>query len=297
MTARRTGLVFGVGSYLLWGVMPLYLVMVRPAGAVEVIAHRLVWSALMLVIIAAATKQMRDLKKAFAAPRSLAVLGVAGILLTVNWLVFVWAVFDGQLVNAALGYFINPLVSVLLGVVFLGERLRVTQWTAVGIGTVAVVVVWLGAATFPWVALALAFSFGLYGYIEKRVGKTISAVTSLSVETLVLTPLGIAYAVILGARGDAAFGHHGLGQALAMVGLGAITLAPLLLFTGAARRLPLSVLGLIQYLCPVMQFITGVVFFHESMPAARWAGFAIVWVALIVLSADAVWRRGRSSRT
>jgi chloramphenicol-sensitive protein RarD len=266
----------------------------RPAGAVEVIAHRLIWSALMLVVIAAATRQFAALKRAFARPRALAVLSVAGVLLTINWLVFVWAIFHGELVNAALGYFINPLVSVLLGVVFLGERLSVAQWAAVGIGAVAVVVVWLGATSFPWVALALAFSFGLYGYIEKRVGASISAVTSLSVETLVLLPVALGYVVVAGLDGEAAFGRHGAWHMVAMVGLGAVTLAPLLLFNGAARRLPLSVLGLIQYLCPVMQFVTGMVFFHEAMPPARWVGFGVVWVALAVLSADAVWQARRT---
>jgi chloramphenicol-sensitive protein RarD len=158
-----------------------------------------------------------------------------------------------------------------------------------------VVVVGLGADSIPWVAPALAVSFGLYGYIEKRVGARVSAVTSLSVETLALAPLALVWALATGAGGQAAFAANGPWHVLAMVGLGLATVAPLLLFNGAARRLPLSLLGLIQYLCPVMQFITGVVFFREAMPPARWAGFAIVWVALIVLSADAAWR-GRSRR-
>ncbi|MDR2567126.1 MAG: EamA family transporter RarD [Bifidobacteriaceae bacterium] len=292
---RRTGPALGVGAYFLWGLLPLYLLLAEPAGALEVIAHRLIWSAVMLLVIVAATGQFASLWRAFANLRALGALSLAGVLLTVNWLVFVWAIYHGQLVNAALGYFINPLVSVLLGVVLLGERLRAVQWAAVGVGAVAVVAVGFGVGSFPAVALALAFSFGFYGYIEKRVGGGVSAVTSLSVETLVMVPFGLAYAVALGTRGEAAFGANGPWHALIMVGLGAVTLAPLLLFNGAARRLPLSVLGLIQYFCPVMQFITGVVFLHESMPPVRWAGFGLVWVALIVLSADAVWRSRRSA--
>jgi chloramphenicol-sensitive protein RarD len=274
--------------------LPLYLLAAEPAGALEVIAHRIIWSALLLAPIAAMTKQWASLRRALANPRVLAVLALAGVALTVNWLVFVWAVYHHQLVDAALGYFINPLVSVLLGVAFLGERLRAAQWAAVAVGAVAVVVVAFGASSFPVVALALAGSFGLYGYIEKRVGAGLSAVASLSVETLVVFPVAAIYAGVLVARGEGAFLAHGAGHALVMVGLGAATLAPLLLFNGAARRMPLSVLGLIQYLCPVMQFITGVLFLREPMPPVRWAGFALVWVALTILSADAVWRARRT---
>ncbi|MDR0626009.1 MAG: EamA family transporter RarD [Bifidobacteriaceae bacterium] len=287
-TERRNGLILGIGAYVLWGVMPLYLVLTKPAQAVEVIAHRVIWSAWFLAVIAALSGQLRTLGRALVRPRHLAAVSLAGGLLTVNWLTFVWAVFDGQIVVAALGYFINPLVSVLLGVVLLGERLRPAQWAAVGIGAVAVVVVASGTGPFPWVALVLALSFGFYGYIEKRIGGRLSAVVSLSAETLVLLPLALAYVVWLQLGGKGTFASLGFGHASAMVGLGAATLLPLLLFNGAARRLPLSVVGMLQYLAPVGQFATGVVVFGEPMPPARWIGFAIVWLALIILSVDAV---------
>ncbi|MDR2454458.1 MAG: EamA family transporter RarD [Bifidobacteriaceae bacterium] len=290
----RAGFGFGVSAYLMWGVLPLYLSLTRQAGAVEVIAHRVIWSALLCLGIIAAGGQWRALRAVARSGRAMGALSLAAILLTGNWLVFVWAIFNGQLVDAALGYFINPLVSVLLGVVFLGERLRVAQWAAVATAAGAVVVMTLSLGAFPWVALALAISFGLYGYIEKRVGGRVSAVVSLTVETLLVLPLAAAYALWLAAAGAGTFPALGWGHSLALAGLGVATAAPLLAFNAAARRLPLSVLGFVQYLCPVMHFITGLLFFHEPMSAGRWFGFAAVWVALAILSADGVWHARRA---
>jgi chloramphenicol-sensitive protein RarD len=289
-------LVLGVGAYLLWGVLPLYLVLLQPAGPVEVIIHRILWSLLFCAVLLVFTRQVDATWGVLRRPATLGVLGLAGVLLTINWLVFVWAALTDHLVDAALGYFINPLVSVLLGVVLLGERLRPVQWVALGIASSAVVAIGFTTGAFPWVALTLAFSFGTYGYIEKRVGGRIPAVTTLTVETLVLAPFAVGYVVWSELTQIATFADYGWGHALALAGMGVVTAAPLLLFNAAARRLPLSVLGFVQYLCPVMQFATGVWLFGEPMPPARWFGFAAVWVALVVLSADAVRRSRTNSR-
>jgi chloramphenicol-sensitive protein RarD len=286
----------GISSYLIWGMLPLYLALTKPAGALEVLAHRALWAGLMCLVALAFTRGYRAMRAAFADRRTLGVLSVAGVLLTINWFVFVWAATNGHLVDAALGYFINPLVSVLLGVVLLGERLRPAAWVAVGVASCGIVVMGVAIGTFPWVALALAFSFGLYGFIEKKVGDGIPALVSLTVETLVVAPVLGAYVVWLTVSGRAAFPGGGLGHSLIMVGLGAATVVPLLLFNGAARRLPLSTLGFVQYLCPVMQFITGVVIFHEAMSGARWFAFGAVWIALIILTVSAVWRLRPSAR-
>jgi chloramphenicol-sensitive protein RarD len=286
----------GVSAYLLWGGLPLYLALARPAGALEVIAHRIIWSLALCALAVALGRLWPAVKAAVASPRRLAALAGASLLLTVNWLTFVWAIFNGQLVEAALGYFINPLVSVLLGVAFLGERLRPAQWAAVAVASAAVIVITAAQRMFPWVALVLAVSFGLYGYIEKRVGVRVPAVVSLSVETALIAPFALAYAVWLAATGSGTFPGLGWGHNLVLVGLGLVTAAPLLLFNAAARRLPLSVLGFVQYLCPVMHFLTGLLFFHEAMSAGRWFGFAAVWAALVTLSADAVWQARRAAR-
>ncbi|MDR1392609.1 MAG: EamA family transporter RarD [Bifidobacteriaceae bacterium] len=293
---RRAGFISGIAAYLMWGFLPLYLALTKPAGAVEVIAHRIIWSALICLILIGLTRSWTAFGRPWRRPRDISRLALAGVLLTINWLVFVWAIFNGQLVEAALGYFINPLVSVVLGVVFLGERLRPAQWLAVVTATSAVVVMSLALGRWPWVALALALSFGFYGYIEKLVGGNTAAVVSLSVETLVVLPTAVGYVIWLMAAGQSTFPSLGWGHNLVLAGLGVATAAPLLAFNAAARRLPLSVLGFLQYLCPVLQFLTGLMVFHEPMSPARWFGFAAVWVALVVLSADAV-HHARSARS
>jgi chloramphenicol-sensitive protein RarD len=285
---RREGLILGVGSYLWWGFLPLYLSLMEPTGALELIAHRVLWSLACCLILLVAVRQVDAFTAAVRDGRTLGILAVSGALLTINWLVFVYATLSGQLVDAALGYFINPLVSVALGVVLLGERLRPAQWVAVGIAGTAIVAMTVATGHFPWIGLALAFSFGLYGYVEKRVGARIPALTALTVETLTMTPFAIGYLIWVALAGTQTFLHHGGWHVAAVIGIGAVTVVPLLLFNGAARRLPLSTVGMLQYLCPVMQFITGIAIFHEPMSPARWFGFGAVWVALIVLSADAV---------
>lgn len=280
------GLASGLGAYLLWGAMPLYFPLLQPAGPVEIVANRVVWSLLFCLVLLAVTRGWGPFRDALRTPRTLRLLAVAAVLVAVNWLVYVYAVLSDQVVDAALGYFVNPLVTVVLAVVVLGERLRPAQWAALGLGAVAVVVIAVGYGQVPWIAFALAVSFGLYGLVKNRVGRTVPAVAGLAVETLVLAPLAGGYLVWLGLQGEATFVGYGPWHAVALVSAGVVTATPLLLFGAAARRIPLSLLGLIQYLTPTIQFLIGVVVLGEAMPPARWAGFALVWAALVILTAD-----------
>ncbi|MBO3101740.1 EamA family transporter RarD [Cellulomonas fengjieae] len=282
------GLAAGVGAYVLWGVLPLYFPLLQPAGAVEIIAHRVVWSLLFCVVLLLATRTWDAFVGALRSRRTLGLLSVAAVLLAVNWLVFVFGILTDRVVDAALGYYINPLVTVTLAVVVLRERLRPVQWVALGCGAAAVVVITAGYGRLPWIALVLALSFGFYGLIKNRVGRNLGAVPGLTVETLVLAPLALGYLLWMGAVGDGAFGAHGTAHALVLASSGVVTAIPLLLFNSAARRLPLSMLGLLQYIAPTLQLLIGVLVLHEQMPAARWWGFALVWTALAILTVDGV---------
>ncbi len=280
------GLATGLGAYVLWGVLPLYFPLLQPAGAVEIIAHRVVWSLLFCGLLVLVTRTWGGFVAALRHRRTLGLLSVAAVLLAINWLVFVFGILTDRVVDAALGYFINPLVTVTLAVVVLRERLRPVQWVALGFGAGAVVVITAGYGQLPWIALALAFSFGFYGLIKNRVGRTVGSVAGLTVETLVLAPLALGYLAWLASTGEGTFATQGTGHALVLASSGVVTAIPLLLFGTAARRLPLSVIGLLQYVAPTLQFLIGVLVLGEQMPAARWWGFALVWVALAVLTVD-----------
>jgi chloramphenicol-sensitive protein RarD len=289
------GLATGLGAYLLWGVLPLYFELLKPSGAVEVVAHRVLWSLIFCAAVLSATRTWRAFGVVLRNRRTMALVATAAVLLAVNWLTFVFAALSGHVVDASLGYFINPLVTVLLAVVVLRERLRRLQWVSLGFGALAVVVITVGYGRLPWVALTLAASFGVYGLIKNRVGRSVAAAPGLAAETLVLAPVSAGYLVWLQTTGDATFGASGGWHALALAGTGIATALPLLLFGEAARRLPLSVVGMLQYLAPVLQFLIGVLVLHETMPPARWWGFALVWVALVLLTVDGV-RNQRSRR-
>ncbi|WP_344246234.1 EamA family transporter RarD [Isoptericola hypogeus] len=282
----RWGLPLGLSAFLLWGAMPLFFPLLEPAGAVEIIAHRVVWSLVFCLVLLAATRTFRSFVAALRAPRTLGALAVASVLILVNWTTYVYAVLSGHVLDAALGYFINPLLTVLLGVVVLRERLRVAQWVALGFGAAAVVVISAGVGGLPWIALTLAGAFGLYSLVKNRVGRDVGALPGLAVETAVATPFALGYLAWLGATGVGTFTTEGAGHALLLAACGVITGLPLLLFSAAARRLPLSVVGMLQYLTPVLQFLLGLLVFGEHMPPTRWAGFALVWVALVVLTVD-----------
>lgn len=281
-----SGLLFGIGAYGIWGVLPLYFLLLEPAGPVEIVAARVAFS---LVFCAALLTVMRSWRLALTAVKdrkAVATLTAAAALIGVNWLVFAWAVLNGHAVEAALGYFINPLISVLLGVLVLKERLRPLQWTAMAVGFIAVLVLTFGYGTVPWVALALAFSFGLYGLVKKNVGGKVDAVSSLTIETAVLTPLAAVVLVVMAANGSGTLLSEGPAHFWLLAASGIATAVPLVFFGAAARRLPLSTVGLLQYLAPVLQFTLALLVFKEAMPAERWAGFALVWLALLLLSID-----------
>ncbi len=280
------GLAAGVGAYTLWGILPLYFPLLSPATPVEIIAHRVVWSLIFCAILLFATRGWAGFWTALRTRRLLGLLSIAAVLLAINWVTYVFGVLTDRVVDASLGYFINPLVTVTLAVVVLRERLRLAQWVALGFGALAVVVLTLGYGQLPWIALVLACSFGLYGFIKNRVGPSVEALPGLAVETLVLGPFALGYLLWLQWAGDGTFAAQGVSHALIVAAAGIITSVPLLLFGSAARRLPLTMIGLLQYIAPTLQFVIGVAVLHEEMPPARWAGFALVWVAIVILTVD-----------
>ena len=294
------GVLQAVVAYGLWGLMPLLFTAMAPAGAFEIVAWRIVFGLGFCAVGIAVTRSWLRTRSLVAQRRVMAVMALAAVLIVVNWTVYVLATTTGHTVEAALGYFINPLVTIALGVVLLHERLRPAQWAAVGISIVAVVVIAVGYGQMPWISLVLAFSFGLYGLVKKRVGGTVDALSGLTMETLWLTPVAVVALVVMGATGlggGITFGAAGWGHALLMVAAGPATAVPLLLFASSARRLSLSTLGLTQYLTPVMQLVVGVVVQHEAMSTSRWVGFAIVWLALLVLTTDSFVASRRARRT
>lgn len=291
---ERRGLVYGIAAYLLWGLFPLYWPLLEPAGAIEILAQRMVWSLVLVAVLVWRGRRFPAVRAVLADRRKRTLLGFAAVVVTVNWGTYIWAVNAGHVVETSLGYFINPLFTILLGVLLLHERLRRIQWIAVGIGTVAIIVLSVDSGHVPWIALVLATSFGLYGYFKKRV--SVGAVESLTIETGYMAVPALVTLAVIGARGQLAFAHHGPGNTALLVLTGAVTAVPLLLFAAATRRLPLSVVGLLQYLAPVLQFGVGVGVDHETMAAPQWVGFALVWVALIVLAADGLGRVPRRPR-
>jgi chloramphenicol-sensitive protein RarD len=284
-TRERDGIIAGVVAYTIWGLFPLYFPLLLPARPLEIVAHRIVWSLACVAIVLTVTRgwpAVRALRHDRARTGRLA---VAAVFIAVNWLVYIWAANNGHVVDAALGYFVTPLVTVLLGVVVLHEKLRPLQQLALVFGIASVVVLAVGYGRVPWIALALALSFGSYGYIKKTVA--VEAVASLAVETAVLAPVALVVLGVLAVNGTLDFGTHA-GRSALLVSAGVATTAPLVLFAVAARRMPLSMLGLLLYVTPFLQFVVGVVVRHEHVPPARWVGFVLVWIALVVLTADAV---------
>lgn len=292
------GVVQAIVAYGLWGLMPLLFAAMSPAGAFEIVSWRIVFGLVFCAIAIAVTRSWLRTRSLMAQRRVMLVMGLAAVLILVNWTVYVVATTTGHTVEAALGYFINPLVTIALGVVVLRERLRPAQWAAVAISIVAVVVIAVGYGRMPWISLALAFSFGLYGLVKKRVGGTVDALSGLTIETVWLLPLAVGALVVMGVTGlggGVTFTSEGWPHVLVTVLTGPATAVPLLLFASSARRVSLSTLGLTQYLAPVMQLLVGVLVQHEEMSAARWAGFAIVWLALVVLTVDS-FAAARASR-
>ncbi|GAA1942157.1 EamA family transporter RarD [Agromyces allii] len=291
----RPGLAFAIGSYVLWGFLPIYFIALAPSGPFEIVGWRVVLSLVFCALLLTVTRAWRPFAALLRDRRIVLTMGLAGALIYVNWQTYVYATVSGQVVEAALGYFINPIVTVFLGVLVLRERLNVTQWVAVGISILAVVVLAVGYGQPPWIALVLAFSFGTYGLIKKRVGPKVDAVSGLTLETAWLTPIAVVILVVVGSTSGLSLGAHGPWHTVLLLSAGAITAIPLLLFAAAARRLPLIYMGFIQYFAPFIQFLVGVVVLQEPMPPERWVGFGLVWVALIVLTFDLL-RGARAAR-
>jgi chloramphenicol-sensitive protein RarD len=291
---RRRGVLSGLGAYALWGLFPLYFPLLEPASGLEIVAHRVLWSLLFVGLLLVALRRWSLVRAAVTDRRTVLVLAAAAVLIAANWLIFVYGVNSGHVVETSLGYFINPLVSVVLGVVGFSERLRPLQWTAVGIAAVAVAVLTVDYGRPPWIALSLALTFGLYGLMKKLV--KVEAAPGLFVETaLVAVPAAVVLAV-LHQGGEGTFGQVGAAHSLLLVSAGAATAIPLLLFAAAARRIPLSTVGLLQYLTPLMQLSIGVFVYDEPMPPVRLAGFAIVWLALGVFTVDMLRHARANSR-
>ncbi|MFF8591486.1 EamA family transporter RarD [Streptomyces sp. NPDC015220] len=291
---RRTGLVNGFAAYGMWGLVPLFWPLLKPAGAVEILAHRMVWSLAFVAVALIVVRRWAWAGELLRQPRKLGLIVVAAAVITVNWGVYIWAVNSGHVVEASLGYFINPLVTIAMGVLILKERLRPVQWAAVATGAASVLVLAVGSGRPPWISLCLAFSFATYGLVKKKVN--LGGVESLAAETAVQFLPALGYLLWLGAHGDATFTSEGAGHAALLASTGVVTAVPLVCFGAAAIRVPLSTLGLLQYLAPVFQFLLGVVYFHESMPAERWAGFALVWLALTMLTWDGLRSARRAAR-
>lgn len=292
---HKLGLTYAISAYLLWGAFPLYFIALIPAGPLEVVAWRVIFSLAFCIILILITRTWATLRTIAQQPRLLILLGTAGALVVINWLVYVYATLNGQVVAASLGYFINPIITVLLGVLILRERLRPAQWVAVAICGGAVLILAIGYGEFPWISLTLALSFGLYGFVKKWVGPRVDAVSGLTLETALLAPVAIGLLLIVAATDGIVLGTAGPLNTALLICTGIVTAIPLLLFAAASRRLPLIWIGLTQFLTPVLQFALGAFVLGEPMPLERWTGFFLVWIALIVLTTDMI-ATGRAAR-
>ena len=291
---QRRGTAYGIAAYAIWGMFPLYFHGLAPSGAWEILAHRIVWTLAFCLLALGALRELAWVGPFVRSPRLAGGVTIGALVLSANWVIYVYAVLTGRTYEAALGYFLNPLVTIALGVLVLRERLRPLQWLAVGIGALAVVVMAVAGGGFPVIAFSLALTFGLYGLIKKKIGASLPALHSLSAETAVLAPIAIGLLWWIGRSGQSTLVNHGVGHTSLLVLAGVVTAIPLLLFAAAARRVPLTTIGLLQFLTPVLQLIVGVVLLHEHVSPARWVGFGIVWVALMVLATDMLRNRSRS---
>lgn len=281
---RRTGLIHGVTAYALWGIVAAYWKLLAHVPAVELLAHRALWGLLAFLVLVTITRQLRAVGTAMRDLRVLASMALSASLLAVNWGIFVWATISGHLLDASLGYFINPLISVALGTLLLRERLSRLQWIAIALAAAGVAILTWRAGRVPWVALALAGTFGLYGLVRKTA--KVDALVGSTIETIIIAPLALVYLLVT----PGAFGHAGVSTHLLLVGTGIVTAVPLVMFTSAARRLPLSTVGFLQYLAPTGQFLLAAFAFGEPVPLDRLAAFVVIWTGLVAFSVD-LWRR------
>nr|WP_221379796.1 EamA family transporter RarD [Actinoplanes polyasparticus] len=295
MSDERRGYLYGLAAYVLWGFFPIYFKHLQPASPFEILAHRVIWSVVFVSLLLAVVRNWRFLQRLARSPKLLGGLGLAAVLIAVNWGTYIYGVNSSRVVETALGYFITPLVIVLLGVTVQRERLRVLQWVAVGVGAVAVVVLTIDYGHLPYIALVLAASFGSYSLVKKRM--SLPPAEGLFVESSVLALPALVFVGWLTVSGDAKFGNVSVTHTLLMIFSGLATALPLLLFAAAANRVPMVGIGILQYVAPILQLAVGLLIYHEPMPPARLAGFALVWVALIIFTFDALRRRARAEQT
>ncbi|MGZ6878190.1 MAG: EamA family transporter RarD [Nocardioidaceae bacterium] len=292
--AHTRGFLLGLAAYGMWGLFPLYWPLLEPAGAVEILAHRMVWSLVVMVVLVLALRRTRQLRKTVADRRTRSWLMGAAVLITINWGTYIWGVNNHHVVETSLGYFINPLVTVLMGVVLLGERLRRLQWVAVGVAAVAVLALTVEYGRPPWIALVLALSFASYGLAKKKANT--GAVESLVVETAVTSPVALVYLIWLSVSGGSHFTSDGTGHTLLLATTGIVTAVPLICFGAAATRVSMTTIGLLQYVTPTIQFAIGVFVYGEPMPPMRWVGFGLVWLALALFTVETLRHRRRQLR-
>ena len=290
MSRYKTGLLFGVAAYTFWGAFPLYWPLLQPATPLEIVSHRAVWSLFFCLIALGLSKQVKSTYALLKNPRVFIRLLLAAALVSVNWIVYIWAVNHGHVVESALGYYINPLIIIAFGVIALREKMRSLQWIAVGFGALGVLVLTIDYGRLPWIALTLAISWGSYGLVKKQLN--LGALEGLAIETLLTLPFYGGYLIYIGLNGTGVLGSSP-GLSILLIGAGVVTAIPLLLFNGSTTRLPFTIIGLLQYITPTLQFSIGVWVRHEAMPTARWVGFLIIWAALVTLGIDLI----KSSRT
>ena len=283
MKSHKLGLVYGVSAYVLWGMFPLYWPLLQPANPLEIVSHRAVWTLVFCLIILGITHALKSTLATFKRPKVAIKLFLASVLISINWLVYIWATNNGHVVEASLGYYINPLIIIAFGVILLKEKMRKLQWVAVSIATVGVIILTVDYGRLPWVALGLALSWGTYGLVKKQLG--LGALEGLAIETLIAFIPYCGYLLFIGSKGEGQFGHE-IGLTTLLISAGAVTAIPLLLFNGSTTRLPYSTIGLLQYITPTIQFSIGVWVNHEDMPTARWVGFIFIWLALMTLAGD-----------
>ncbi len=290
MKKQQLGLIYGVSAYVLWGLFPLYWPLLEPANPLEIVSHRAVWTLVFCLIVLAITHALKSTLATFRRPKVAAKLFLASVLISINWLIYIWATNNDHVVEASLGYYINPLIIIAFGVVLLKEKMRRLQWVAVSIASVGVIILTVDYGRLPWVALGLALSWGTYGLVKKQLG--LGALEGLAIETMIAFIPYCLYLIFIGTKGEGQLGN-GAGLTILLISAGAVTAIPLLLFNGSTTRLPYSTIGLMQYITPTIQFSIGVWVNNEAMPTARWVGFIFIWLALITLATDLL-KSGRS---
>jgi chloramphenicol-sensitive protein RarD len=274
------GILYGIGAYVLWGFFPIYWKVLHQVSALQVIGHRIGWSFIILIIYILVTRQWQEFRGLAFNLKTIGIYAVAGVLLSINWLMYVWGVNAGFIVETSLGYFINPLLSVLLGVIFLRERLRPVQWIPVILVAIGVIYLTVAYGRLPWIALTLAFSFGFYGLVKKLA--PLGSLYGLTLETAIVFPIALVYLVFVEVNGTGAFLHDGARVDLFLAGAGIVTTIPLLMFASAAKQIPLTMVGILQYIAPTLQFLIGIFIYKEPFDHSHLIGFGIVWAALII---------------